>query len=224
MDRDRAGGADGLGGQAALGHGHDEAHIFIAPLLLGDGGGQGIALLAAHQLALIVPVVGEGILPGEVRIADGQGHVPQGDGGLGVVEGDIDLRVLREGDLHGAVVHGPALGANAGGVVGVGLPLDVHGRGVGDQIFADAGVGAVPVIGVGGVVVVGVDGDTHDIGLAGADRVGADVLRQTLAVAGSGGEHGPGAVVGVADRALPGLILIWVRGEGGGRQGRQQDH
>ena len=65
---DGAGAADRLGGQAVFGHSHHEAHIFIGALLAGDVGGQGVGLVAAHQLALVVPVVGEVVFRGDIGV------------------------------------------------------------------------------------------------------------------------------------------------------------
>ena len=141
MDRHRAGGADGLGGQAALGHGHDKADIAQIPLLLRHGGGQDVAVPGIDQGALVVPAVGEVVISGDVGGADAHGHVAQGEAEVRGPQGHVDRRVLRQGDGHLAVVHSEAHRTPAVHDL-VGLLVDPRVVVVG----ALAGVGAVPVV------------------------------------------------------------------------------
>ena len=179
VDRHRAGGADGLGGQAALGHGHDKADIAQIPLLLRHGGGQDVAVPGVDQGALVVPAVGEVVVPGDVGGADAHGHIAQGEAEVRGAQGHVDHGVLRQGDGHLAVVHSQAHCAPAVHDL-VGLLVDPC-AGV---MRALAGVGAVPVVLELVLVVVGVNGGWNG---PGAVAGGAGIFHLPLDKAGGAG-------------------------------------
>ena len=208
MDLHRAGGVDGLGA-ALFRHSHNKADILIVRLLGGGRGGELVGVASAHKGRLIVPVIGQGVLVGDVRRPDGQAHIPHGQGGGGVVEIHIDLQILGQGDAHLAIVHGQALGAAA-----VDKGMGLLDRGVGGMVGAGGRVGLpVAVVGAVGVVVSRVDGD---------------ILVDRIPAPGAGPPAHPCLVaVGLPD-GLPAVhdmgpaLGTDVHRQGGGQQGRRQ--
>ena len=72
-----AGGADGLPGKGIAGHCSDKADEVIVPFLSDDGGRQGTALAGAHRVAVVVPAVGEGVLPCHILCSQGEAYAFQ---------------------------------------------------------------------------------------------------------------------------------------------------
>ena len=145
-----AGALDGLGALADLGQALDEAGVNIGPLLAGDGGGEGVGLVAADLAALIEPVVGQVIVVGDILAVEGQVDIVQGQLIVSTVQGDEAQLRAGDGDLNGAVLERPALAADAVLVV-VLLAGNLH---VAVMPLTHAGVGAVAVVGTDRVVVV----------------------------------------------------------------------
>ena len=207
---DGAGARLGAAAEAAPGHGHDEAGVGVPALVLHHVQGQVVGGAGGHRLAVLIPVVGDGVLVGDVRAAQGQPRAFQLQLGVGVPQLHVDRLVPGQGQLHLAVVHRQAFNAPAGAVEFMGL----LGPAVA-VIGADGRVSlAVAVVGVFGVVVVFVYGNILIDHLA---ALGALAPAQALLVA-----------VGLQNDLPPldsmcfAVLGACLRREGGGRQG--QDH
>ena len=173
-----AGALDGLGALADLGQALDEAGVNIGPLLAGDGGGEGVGLVAADLAALIEPVVGQVIVVGDVLAVEGQVDIVQGQLIVSTVQGDEAQLRAGDGDLNGAVLERPALAADAVLVVVVLLSDDLLP--VLTVVLAHAGVGAVTVVGADRVMVVGVH---LRLNIAGIAAIGACIAQQPALMA-----------------------------------------